>query len=291
MNKNVQQNQPPKSRLAHNFMKLSVLFLVVMSASNYTASHINFTGVNVSANATSSLIANPNQPEMMLIPAGSVNTPEPFPAVLSANDVHVIKIAEPFYMGKHEITFSQWDECVKHEGCSYKPDDNQWGRGNRPVINISWRDIEQYLAWLSSSTGREYRLPTELEWEYAARAGSSDRFGPPPLFSDPKLAWASSYVLEPVQSLQTKAVNSGTPNAFGLFGIRGNVWEWTATCFQSNSGSKESCGIRILRGEHRSYMPNFLREIGTGGCAVKPLPGNFGFRVVSPVLPANRFWL
>jgi len=287
---NAQRKSP---RAIKNVSILGATFISVAMLSSYTASKIKVANATAPIESSSALLSTLDQPEMVLIPAGVVGTTEPFPTVETVNDTHTITIAKPFYMSKYEITFSQWDECVEHGGCSHVPDDKRWGRDKQPVIDVSWVDIQQYLSWLSQSTGKEFRLPTEREWEYAARAGSSEHFGPPPLFTDPKLAWASNYVLAPVQPLKTQPVDAGEANAYGLFGIRGNVWEWTETCFQSNGQSKdqsdmESCGIRILRGEHRSYMPNFLREIGTGGCAVKPLPGNFGFRVVSPFVATSN---
>ena len=164
--------------------------------------------------------------------------------------------------------------------------DRGWGRANRPVVDVSWEYIVQYLDWLSDATGRRYRLPSEDEWEYAARAGAGERVGPPPLFTDPRLAWAAAYVLEARKTKKTKPVDSGEGNAFGVFGTEGNVWEWTDSCWQrtyetgAEPVSRRNCGIRVLQGEHKSYMPTFVRDIGSGGCSIRPMPGNFGFRVV-----------
>ena len=161
------------------------------------------------------------------------------------------------------------------------------GTSRSTCHKLSWDDIGQYLLWFSKKTGKKYCLPSEDEWEYAARASSSQPTEPPPLFNDDKLAWASDYVLAPRQLKKTKPVGSYAVNNFGVFGVKGNVWEWTGSCWQGvYAGTKavglrkQNCGLRILRGEHRSVMPTFVREIGTGGCSVRPLPGNFGFRVV-----------
>ncbi len=208
------------------------------------------------------------------------------PANRAGDDRRSTVFERPFYIGKFEVTFAQWDFCHHAGACTYRPDDNGWGRGDRPVINVSWDDIAEYLQWLSDSTGERYRLPTEQEWEYAARAGAGDGFVPPQLFTDRRLAWASDYATGPRPSRRTHPVGDGEANAFGVFGTRGNVWEWTDSCwqrtYQQAGGNvfRENCGIRILQGEHRSFMQTFLREIGSGGCSVKPLPGNFGFRVL-----------
>ena len=85
-------------------------------------------------------------------------------------------IAKPFAVGKTEVTFAEWDACVAAGAC-LKASDNDWGRDDRPVINVSWDDAKQYVAWLSRITGKEYRLLSEAEWEYAARAGNSGRYG------------------------------------------------------------------------------------------------------------------
>ena len=153
-------------------------------------------------------------------------------------------------------------------GCSYNPDDRGWGRGGRPVIRVSWEDItEQFIPWLSKTTGKQYRLPTEAEWEYAARAGSETKY-----------SWGNSIGNNKANcdgcgsrwdDSQTAPVGSFSANAFGLYDMHGNVNEWTQDCWNgsykgapsdSSAWLKGDCSRRVLRGGSWSYIPSKLRS-------------------------------
>lgn len=115
-------------------------------------------------------------PEMIVVPAGSflMGSPETEEERSSREDPqHRVTIAYAFAVGVYEVTFDEWDACVEGGGCGgYDPDDDGWGRGSRPVLNVHWGDAWLYADWLTEQTGQEYRLPSEAEWEYAARAGT-----------------------------------------------------------------------------------------------------------------------
>ena len=98
-----------------------------------------------------------------------------------------VTFAQPFAAGKYEVTFAQWDACVAGNGCTHKPDDKTWGRGKRPVINVSWNDAQQFVGWLAKKTGKPYRLLTEAEWEYAARGTTKATDRLPPFSTGPTI--------------------------------------------------------------------------------------------------------
>ncbi len=114
-------------------------------------------------------------PELVVIPAGSfeMGCVSEVECRDSEFPVHTVTIPAPFAAGKYEVTFSEWDACVESGGCRHVPDDEGWGRGNRPVVKVSWEDAQEYVAWLSEESGYEYRLLSQSEWEYAARAALS----------------------------------------------------------------------------------------------------------------------
>ena len=195
--------------------------------------------------------------EMVAIPGGSFRMGD-----LSGDGeddevpVHVVRIA-PFEMGKYEVTFSQWDACVADGGCS-RADDEGWGRGNRPVIDVSWdKDVQAFIAWLNARTGGGYRLPTESEWEYAARAGSESKYSWGDFIGNNRANCASGRDGCGDKWGNTAPVGSFAPNAWGLHDMHGNVWEWVEDCWKSSyvgapsDGSArrdEDCSLRVIRG-------------------------------------------
>lgn len=158
-----------------------------------------------------------------------------------------------FKMSATEITFDQYDACVAFGGCAQLPEDEGWGRGDRPVINVSWEDAQQYIQWLNQETGKNYQLPTEAQWEYAARAGSSTKY-----------SWGDEVGRNRANcdgcgsqwdNKQTAPVGSFAANAFGLYDMHGNVWEWCQDWYDSdyyqNSPATDPQGPPS--GEYRVY--------------------------------------
>jgi formylglycine-generating enzyme required for sulfatase activity len=219
-------------------------------------------------------------PEMVVVPAGSFMMGSPESEIgRGSNEGPQRKVTmQSFAIGKHETTFAQWDACAAEGGCAHKPGDETWGRGRRPVINVSWHDAREFVAWLARKTGKPYRLPTEAEWEYAAR-GVTDASQPHPPFAtgstinyrqanyDANFVYADGKM--GLYRQKTVEVGSFRKNAFGLHDMHGNVWEWVEDCYRDSyrgaptDGSAvvaRDCSLRILRGGSWNYYPQLLRS-------------------------------
>ena len=205
-------------------------------------------------------------PEMVVVPAGSFLMGSPESEWGRDGDegpVHRVEIAEPFAIGVYEVTFAEWDTCAADGGCGgYLPDDKRWGRGRRPVINVSWEDAQAYVRWLSAKTGKRYRLPSESEWEYAARAGTRT-----PFHTGETISTDQANYREGIYG-QTVAVGTFDANEWGLYDVHGNVWEWTQDWWNSSytgaptDGSAWASGDysrRVLRGGSWVDGPSYLR--------------------------------
>jgi formylglycine-generating enzyme required for sulfatase activity len=246
----------------------------------------------------------PQCPEMVTVPAGEFLMGSPDSEVGRNKDEgpqHKVTIAQPFAAGKYEVTFAEWDACVAGGGCTHKPGDEGWGRGRRPVINVSWQDAKQYVAWLSSKTGKEYRLLSEAEWEYAARGvtKASDPYTP---FSTgatidfTRANYDANFVYGPGRQgtyrQKTLDVGSLPRNAFGLHDMHGNVWEWVQDCYKPTyegapvDGSPvtaSDCNLHILRGGAWNYYPRLLRSAYRYATSPDVRINNIGFRVARPL--------
>ena len=207
-------------------------------------------------------------PEMVAVPAGEfvMGSPRGESDLRSNSEgpQHSVTIAEPFAAGRYEVTFAEWDTCVNRGGClGYRPPAD-YGRGRQPVINVSWRDVQAYLAWLRLDTGHPYRLLSEAEWEYAARAGTTTPFWTGQTISPAQANFNPSNL-----GGENKAVGSYPPNSWGLYDTSGNVREWVEDCFhQSYEGAPsdgsawtngETCG-RVMRGGSWAGPSGYIRS-------------------------------
>ncbi len=191
----------------------------------------------------------------------------------------------PFAIGRHEVTFDQWEACAAAGGCDLnaQPEDQGWGRGRRPVINVSWNDAQQYTRWLSTRTGRAYRLPTEAEWEFAARAGTQTRYSTGDGISAAQARFGAP---------STSSVGQFPPNALGLYDFHGNAWEWVQDCFENSLASVPldgsafeggRCVRRVLRGGSWDNAARSIRSAVRYGGDPNVRGAVRGFRVAADV--------
>lgn len=199
---------------------------------------------------------------------------------------HLVKIPTGFYLSRYEVTFEQYDKFARSTGREL-PLDNGWGRGSRPVINVSWHDAKAYTVWLTEQTGQRYRLPTEIEWEYSIRAESNSSY------------WYGDEVKKGYSvcdecgsnwdSISTAPVGSQISNPFGLFDMHGNVAEWVEDCYHDtyhNAPAENTiwlsspCSKRVLRGGSWFDIPRVGRSSTRYPAEPSLKASNWGFRIV-----------
>ncbi|CRI63903.1 conserved exported hypothetical protein [Thiocapsa sp. KS1] len=233
-------------------------------------------------------------PELMALPSGRFIRGD-----LQGNSTDVdekpptdVILSRPFAIGVYEVTFDEFDAFCDATGRA-KPDDSGWGRGRRPVVNVTWNDAVAYTRWLSAQTGHLYRLPTDAEWEYAARAGTDTRFW-----------WGDDLGVDLANcagcgsawdGYETAPVGSFQPNPFGLYDTAGNVFEWVADCFAETfakapaDGSAHEnpagCGQRVYRGGSWSFPPREVRSANRWRDFPTGSSDDMGFRVVRELDP------
>ncbi|MEI6067207.1 MAG: formylglycine-generating enzyme family protein [Methylococcaceae bacterium] len=219
-------------------------------------------------------------PEMMLIPAGEF--------LMGSSDngsAHTVKINKPFALGRYPVTFAEFDRFCHATG-RQPPDDQRWGRGRWPVINVSWDDAREYCEWLSALTGARFRKPTEAEWEYAARAGTTSDYYWEGQGDTKDFAWFSENAEN-----KTHPVGELKPNAFGLQDMSGNVWEWVQDCWHENydqapgdgsawlAHNNGDCSRRVLCGGSWHYGQDGLRSAFRYGLSPVGRYNDVGFRL------------
>jgi len=228
-------------------------------------------------------------PELVVIPAGEfwmgsdkTRDPEAYDDELPR---HRVSIAKAFALGRYPVTFAEYERFAEAAGRK-PPEDQGWGREDRPVINVSWEDALAYCAWLSEQTGRPYRLPTEAEWEYAARAGTETRYwwGDEAGKNNANCNGCGSEW----DNRQTAPVGSFRPSPWGLHDMLGNVWEWLQDCWHDRyEGAPEDgsaweagdCSRRVVRGGSWFNDPRYLRSADRSWYFTDYRNNNIGFRL------------
>ena len=234
-------------------------------------------------------------PEMVVLPAGKFRMGVP-PDQGSEfeHPEHKVTIARPFAVSKFELTFDAWDACAAYGDCDPRVKD-RWGRGQQPVINVSWDDVQTYVKWLSRITGKAYRLLSESEYEYAARAGSETKYPWGDEIERNGQAMANCKGCgSQWDDKQTAPVGSFFANAFGLYDMVGNLWEWTEDCWRDNyKGAPDDglpwtvgdCSRRVVRGGAWNHDPDKLRSAYPLEIFDVSRGGDLGFRVARTLSP------
>ena len=214
-------------------------------------------------------------PLMVTVPAGTFRMGSPRSEKYRSEfegPQHSVTIESPFAVGVYEVTFDEWEACHRGGGCpGDQPDGEGWGRGRRPVVNVSWVDAQAYVSWLSAETGQRYRLLSEAEWEYVARAGTETAryWGETEAGRCSYANGLDSYAPCNDGYEYTAPVGSFAPNAFGLYDVLGNVWEWTEDCWNESyagaptTGSARQsgdCSHHVLRGGSWGLTPEIIHS-------------------------------
>lgn len=242
-------------------------------------------------------------PEMVIVPAGTFMMGSPADEEdrsIGEGPQHCVTIPQAFAIGRYAVTFAEWDAYVAAGPGRYRPGDAGWGRGDRPVINVSWDDVQAYLAWLSEQSGATYRLPSEAEWEYAARAGTSEPFWWGASISTAQANYDGNHTYGGGKKgdwrKKTVAVQSFDPNPWGLYQVHGNVWEWCADSWRNSYKDKPEAlktdggawttgnnGLRVLRGGSSLNFPQSLRSASRDRRDASIRSNFIGFRVFRSV--------
>ncbi|MGB0670009.1 MAG: formylglycine-generating enzyme family protein [Rhodospirillales bacterium] len=233
----------------------------------------------------------PECPVMVALPAGvfvmgeNGRNQQEMPA-------HSVTIAKPIAVGKYEVTFDEWEACFAAGGCKANPDDHKWGRGTRPVINITWAEAQDYVAWLSRRTGKRYRLLSDAEWEYAARAGTTTAF-----YWGDEVGQNNANCRDCESQWSKKGsgpVGSFPPNPWGLHDMHGNIWEWVEDCWNPNyigapkdgrARTTGDCRQRGIRSGSWYYFSRNARSAWRFHNDARVKSYNIGLRIARELVP------
>jgi formylglycine-generating enzyme required for sulfatase activity len=234
-----------------------------------------------------------HEPDMITLPGGRFIMGSPTTESMRQNDEtqHAVTLST-FMVSKYEVTADDWEACVQGGGCGgYRPDtgdddasDSAQANGRRPVTLVSWDDAQLYVAWLSHKTGKTYRLLSEAEWEYAARARTTSAY-----YWGARIGTGNANCIGcgiAFDGDATMPVGSFRPNSFGLYDMAGNVWEWVADCYSASvnisnnsPNTQGDCSQRVLRGGSYVDRPASLRAAARNWNAASTRAADIGFRV------------
>jgi formylglycine-generating enzyme required for sulfatase activity len=223
---------------------------------------------------------------MVVVPAGEFKMGTDGGQEADEKPRHSVTIPAAFAVSRFEVTSDEWDACFLLGGCKWPAPNSGWDRGKVPVVNVNWADAEQFVAWISKRTGKTYRLLSESEWEYAARAGSETAY-----------SWGDEVGEGHANcdgcggeggNKQPTPVGSFPANAFGLYDMHGNVSEWVHDCYVADyddaptDGSANlngDCSHRVVRGGSWYDLPNDLRSAARDEKGVTDRVDDRGFRI------------
>ena len=225
------------------------------------------------------------------LPPGQMTLEVPLNTYLQTDYIAVtVTVGVGLRIGRYGVTNREWNACFQAGGCARKADVRPDEGPDNPVVRVNWHEAAQFARWLSETTGRHYRLPTEQEWYYVFNLGKdykiqSRQFN----YSD----------LDQVRKVPKKTWPRGKfgENAWGVADMVGNVWEWTLSCYTLSRTrlqaapdiaaleSADACSTRVVGGENCAHVPDFLRDTYSGGCGTLEPAANLGFRLVEEVLP------
>lgn len=186
------------------------------------------------------------------------------------------------YVQRHEVTVAEWNMCHADRACTLelrtRPDQDP---KSTPATGLSYVDVQEYVAWINDFSGQVFRLPTAVEWDHMAAAVLPE--APEPLFTDPSLTWASTYLTEGIAPRALKPQGSFSTSPEGISDLDGSVWEWTQECYAGASEGVDPtrCPAFFVGGEHLAAMSYLIRDPARGGCAVGTPPAHLGMRLVT----------
>ena len=194
----------------------------------------------------------------------------------------ILATGDELHVQRYEVTVAEWNTCHASGGCFLelrtRPDQDP---ATTPATGLSYVDVQEYLAWINRVTYHDFRLPTAAEWNFMAASVLPEKSDP--LFTDPSLTWAASYLIEGTAPRALKPQGSFSTSPEGIADLDGSVWEWTQECYAGASEGVDParCPAFFVGGEHVAAMSYLIRDPARGGCAVGTPPAHLGMRLVS----------